>query len=240
MPRFVRLVHLAPVRPCGVNLLPILAATALLVAAAASHAQFGPSGTQGKDTSALHPPAGARVAIVEFADLECPACAKENPLLKAAAAQYKIPWVRHDFLIPGHVWSKDAALNARWFDANKGKAVGDEYRDQVFANQASIYSVIALRQFTEKFAQSHGAALPFAIDPQGKLIAGINADGDLGKRLGLNHTPTVYIVAVNGKGAPVTEVEHPDEDLYRIIEQALADTAAPASAKKSTKKTAGN
>ena len=54
------------------------------------------------DASGLRPPVGARVAIVEFDDLQCPACAAANPALKAAAAQYKIPWVRHDFLIPGH------------------------------------------------------------------------------------------------------------------------------------------
>ena len=33
-----------------------------------------------------------------------------------------------------------AAVNARWFDM-KSKAVGDEYRDKVFANQTSIYNL---------------------------------------------------------------------------------------------------
>jgi hypothetical protein len=34
------------------------------------------------DPSALKPPPGARVAIIEFEDLECPDCANANPLLK--------------------------------------------------------------------------------------------------------------------------------------------------------------
>ena len=131
------------------------------------------------DASALNPPAGARVAIVEFDDLECPTCADYNPLLKQAAANYKIPWVRHDFLIPYHTWSRAAAVDARWFDA-KSKALGDEYRDQVFANQSDIDNQGVLNQFTQKFAQSHGISLPFSLDPQGKLAAEVQADNDLG------------------------------------------------------------
>jgi protein-disulfide isomerase len=210
-----------------------LVSTALLAVACAAnaHAQFGaPSpGTQVHDTSALHPPAGARVAIVEFADMECPACALANPHVKQAVAQYKIPWVRHDFLIPGHIWSPTAAINARWFDS-KSKALGDEYRDEVFANQRSIYNLDVLRQFTEKFAQDHKIALPFAMDPQGKLAADIKADSELGRRTGVTQTPTIFIVTSNSKGAPFIEVQHPEQQLYQVIDQALADTASAAKA----------
>jgi protein-disulfide isomerase len=213
------------------------AATMLLLTSSA-HAQFGApaAGTQVKDASALHPPAGARVAIVEFADFECPACAHANPTVMAAAATYKIPWVRHDFLIPGHIWSTQAAVNARWFDLNKSKAVGEEYRNQLFANQASIYNLDALRQFTQKFAQSHGVQLPFALDPQGKLLAEVKADSEMGMRTGIHQTPTVFIVTANGKGAPFREVHSIDSDLYQTIDQALVDTAAP---KAPAKKAAG-
>src|SRR5579863_8801773 len=189
-----------PARLRRTSLKLALASAALLIAAAV-HAQSGASSpaTQVQDASALHPPAGARVAIVEFADLECPACAHANPILKQAAAQYKIPWERHDMLIPGHTWSAIAAVDARWFDL-KSKPLGDEYRDQVFANQSSIYNPEVLRQFTERFAQSHGVALPFAIDPQGKLAAAVKADTDLGQRIGVTVTPTIFIVTANSKG----------------------------------------
>jgi protein-disulfide isomerase len=175
------------------------------------------------DTSALKPPSGARVAIVEFDDLQCPLCAHVNPLLKQAAANYKIPWVRHDFLIPYHNWSRDAAAKARWFDV-KSRALGDEYRDQIFANQPDIYNVNVLNQFTQKFAQSHGIALPFAFDPQGKLDAAVQADTDLGKRTGIGATPTIFIVTANSKGPAYIQVLDPDRDLYRTIDRALADT----------------
>ncbi|MGO9339892.1 MAG: DsbA family protein [Terracidiphilus sp.] len=177
------------------------------------------------DASALHPPAGARVAIVEFDDLQCPACAAANPILKAAAAKYHIPWVRHDFLIPYHNWSRIAAINARWLD-QKSKALGDEYRDEVFANQASIYNPDSLAQFTQKFAQGHGVALPFAIDPQGKLAHEVDADVDLARRTGIKLTPTVFVVTAGGKGAPFTQVMNPAQQLYTTIDQAIADTAA--------------
>ncbi len=175
------------------------------------------------DASALHPPAGANVAIVEFSDLECPACAHANPLLMQAVAQYKIPWVHHDMLVPGHPWSPVAAVDARWFDT-KGNGLGDEYRNAVFANQIYIYNVNVLIQFTQKFAQDHHVTLPFSIDPEGKLEAAVKADTELGRRTGVQRTPTIFIVTAHSKGAPYIEVQHPDTDLYKTIDQALEDT----------------
>lgn len=202
----------------------------LLLALALAVAARSQTPIQVLDASALHPPAGARVAIIEFSDLQCPACAAANPILKAAAAQYKIPWVRHDFLIPTHNWSRNAAINARWFDL-KSKSLGDDYRDQLFANQRSIYNPDSLAQFTQKFAQSHGIALPFAIDPQGKLANDVNADVAIGQRTGIKSTPTIFIVTANGKGAPFTQVLNPAQQLYTAIDQAVADTTpAPKSA----------
>jgi protein-disulfide isomerase len=225
---FSRLASPASVRPARTGLFLGLAA-ALLVMAASAHAQFAvPSaGTQVLDTTALHPPAGARVAIVEFADMECPACAYANPFVKAAVAQYKIPWIRHDFIIPYHTWSPIAALNARWFDSIS-KALGGEYRDQVFANQSSIYNPDQLRQFTQKFADEHKIKLPFAMDPQGKLADAIKADSELGRRTGITATPAIFVVTSNSKGAPFIEVQHADTQLFQVIDQALADTASPA------------
>jgi hypothetical protein len=143
-------------------------------------------------------------------------------VLKAAAATYHIPWVRHDFPLPFHNWSMNAAVNARWFDL-KSKALGDEYRDAVFANQISITSPDVLAQFTQKFASDHGIALPFAIDPQGKLIAEVKGDYALGQRIGIEHTPTIWVVTANSKGAPFVEVVDRTK-LYQLIDQAIADT----------------
>ncbi len=199
----------------------------LSLAVLAIPAARGQNPIQVLDASALHPPAGARVAIVEFDDLQCPACAAANPALKAAAAQYKIPWIRHDYLIPYHNWSRNAAINARWFDA-KSKSIGDEYRDQVFANQRSIYNPDSLAKFTQQFAQSHGISLPFAIDPQGKLANDVNADVALAQSTGIKSTPTIFIVEAKGKDAHYKQVLNPAQELYTAIDQAIADTAPAA------------
>lgn len=205
------------------RLFRVLPAAALFFAVSV-YAQVGalPT-TQVHDTSALKPPPGSRVAIIEFADMECPYCAQVNPLLEQAVAKYKIPWVRHDYIIPSHAWSPRAAANARWFDT-ESKALGDAYRDAVSAKQPFIYNLMTLSLFTQEFAQSHGVKLPYSLDPQDKFSADVQADTDLGKRIGITHTPTIFIVTANSKGAPYTEVLDPEHDLNRAIGQALADT----------------
>lgn len=175
-------------------------------------------------SSVLKPPPGARVAIIEFADLECPMCSRENPTLKAAAGKYRVPWIRHDFPLQMHVWSFQAAVYARWFD-EQPKHLGNEYRDAVFANQINIETKDDLRQFTEKFAQQHGVALPFVIDPQGKLADAVKEDYNLGLRLGVHQTPTAWVVTDgSGGAAPYTEVTD-FNNLYSMLDEAIAQTS---------------
>jgi hypothetical protein len=74
-----------------------------------------------------------------------------------------------------------------------------------------------------------------AVDPMGKLTADVKADYALGLRIGIDHTPTVWIVASPTKGAPFMEVQTSMSNLYTTIDQALRDTkdaSAPAPAKK--------
>ena len=208
----------------------MLAAAVVFIAPVFSAAQaVPPAYTNVHDASPLKPPPGVRVAIFEFADLECPACAAANPVVKKAVAQYKIPWVRHDFLIPGHVWSPQAAVNARWFDA-QGKGLGDDYRDQVFANQQYIETRADLIRFTENFARYYKVNLPFAMDPQNKLMDAVQADVDLGKRVGIGKTPTVFVVVTTAKGPRYFESREPTHDLYQTIDEAMA-VAGPAPTK---------
>lgn len=201
----------------------LLGVAALLLALPAAQAQFSqPPTTPVHDPAALKPPPGAKVAMIEFYDLECPMCAETNPLLMQAEAKYHIPWVRHDFPIPGHPWSFQAAVYARWFDT-RSKDLGNQYRDEVFAHQQSIETRRQLLDFTQSFASSHGQQLPFMIDPQGKLAAEVNADADLGKRIGVEHTPTIWIVTSGGKAPPYKEVLD-NNQLFQMIDQALAET----------------
>jgi hypothetical protein len=193
--------------PRRASLLTAIAAFLAFFAVPAARAQFNaPATTPVHDPAALKPPAGANA----------------NFVLKDAAAKYNIPWIRHDFPLPFHPWSFQAAVNARWFDT-KSKKLGDDYRDAVFASQPSITSLDVLRQFTENFAKNHNVQLPFAIDPQGKLAAAVKADYALGQRIGIEHTPTIWVSTSNSKGAPFVEVVDRTK-LFQLIDQAIADT----------------
>lgn len=210
-------------RNLGIRAGLLMGLAAVLFAAPAARAQFsGPQTTPVHDPEALKPPPGAKVAIVEFEDMECPMCAETNPLLMQAQAKYHIPWVRHDFPIPGHPWSFQAAVYARWFDT-KSKDLGGSYRDAIFAAQRSIETRRQLIDFTQKFASDHGQQLPFMIDPQGKLTEEVKADAALGNRIGVEHTPTIWIVTAGGKGPQYREVLD-NNQLFHMIDQALADT----------------
>src|ERR1700719_1335992 len=101
----------------------------------------------------LRPPKGSQVALVVFEDLQCPQCGRVAPLLVQASKTYKIPLVQHDFPLPMHNWSFDAAVLARYFDSHS-KDVGNEFRDTVFAHQMEI-NPQNLHAFAEKFAADH-------------------------------------------------------------------------------------
>lgn len=182
--------------------------------------------SQFRDTSMLVPPAGAKVAIVEWEDLECPACAHAFPFIHMAIDHYKIPLVRHDFIIPGHMWSREAAIYARYMQDKISPDLATEYRREVFASQFKIASKDDLNRFTQEFVSKHGKQLPFVIDPTGELAKEVNADHALGEKLGLHETPTIIVVTSKG-WIQVKDVS----DLYQAIDQAEAMVAtAPAPA----------
>jgi protein-disulfide isomerase len=169
---------------------------------------------------ALRPPKGAQVAIVVFEDLQCPDCRRAAPLVKEAGRTYKIPVIRHDFPLPFHSWSYQAAINARYFDTHS-KDLGNEYRDYIFSNQLEV-TPQNLRAFTEKFAAEHKIDLPFVVDPDGKLAKLVDADKDLGKAINIQHTPTLYVVSNSRSGKPFVEVVDRSQ-LYALIDAMIRE-----------------
>jgi protein-disulfide isomerase len=177
-------------------------------------------GAQETVDSVLRPPKGAQFAIVVFEDLECPMCRRTAPLVEQASKAYKIPLVRHDFPLPMHPWSYEAAVIAHYFDSHS-KALGNEFRDYVFQNQLEI-DKSNLHGYAEKFAAAHKVDLPFVIDPNGKLAAEVNADRDIGKAIKLDHTPTVYIVSNKNPSRPYIEVKD-NNQLYSTIDAMMKE-----------------
>jgi protein-disulfide isomerase len=172
------------------------------------------------DTSMLVPPAGAKVAILEWEDLECPACAHAFPFVHMAIDHYHIPLVRHDFLIPGHIWSKEGAIYARYLQDKVSPDLATEYRREVFASQFKIASKDDLNRFTQEFFTKNGKQLPFVVDPSGQLAREVAADDDLGLKLALTETPTIIVATTKG-WIQVKDVS----DLYQAIDQAEAMVA---------------
>ncbi len=153
---------------------------------------------------ALRPPVGSKVAIVVFEDLECPDCARAAPLLQEISKSEKVPLVRHDFPLPKHDYSFDAAVIARYFDT-KSKKLGDGWREYVFSHQTAI-TPENLTKHAQDYANTNNTAMPFLLDPGGKLAAKVKADFALGQKIGIQHTPTIFVVSNKRKGEPFIEV----------------------------------
>lgn len=199
----------------------VLTALAFSLTAVSAKAQVAlPSSQQPdhfRDTSMLVPPPGAKVAIVEWEDLECPACAHAFPFVHMAVDHYKIPYVRYDFLIPGHIWSREGAIYARYLQDKVSPELATQYRREVFAAQFKFASKDDLNRFTQEFFTRNGKQLPFVIDPTGQLAREVEKDVALGNKLGLTETPTLVVVTPKG-WIQVKDVS----DLYQAIDQAEA------------------
>lgn len=170
------------------------------------------SAVAGADGSQVSLPAGIDLAIVIFEDLQCPDCARAHPQLLTASQSLKVPVVIHDFPITRHVWAFPAAILARWFTA-QSPALGVEFRSFVFEQQRDVRPD-NLRQFGEQFAARHGLVLPPDVDPDGKLQALVQADFDLGVKIGLEYVPLMFVIARDGKASRAVEVT----DLARLGE----------------------
>jgi protein-disulfide isomerase len=209
-------------RPIPTLRLASLAAAVLLAVSTTAHAQgaAGGQGDQFKDTSILKLPAGQRAAIFEMEDLECPACAHAAPIVHAAIERYKIPFLRYDFPLSQHIWSRDAAITARYLQDKVSPELAEQYRLDVFASQLSINSKEDLQNFTLSWFKKHGKTPPFALGPDSVFALEVQADQRLGERLGVQHTPTIIVIAPHG-WVQVVDVSQ----LYTVIDQALARTA---------------
>jgi protein-disulfide isomerase len=174
-----------------------------------------------KDTSMIKPPPGQKVAIYEFEDMECPACAAAHPTVVAATDHYKIPLVRKDFPWPFHVWSTDAAIWARYLQDKVSPGAAAEYRTAVFTSQPGIASKDDLMAFTRRYFQQHSLPVPFVLDPTGELRKEVFADKALGDSIGIRVTPTIFVCTDH----QWVQVTAPTE-LYQTIDEVESQVRA--------------
>jgi protein-disulfide isomerase len=222
--------RLKPLR--SVSTVALLVLSFAAVPALAQRSAPVDTGDTFKDTSFFHPPAGEKIAVIEFQDLECPACANAFPVVHGAIAHYGIPLYEKDFPLRQHIWSFDAAVWARFLQDKVSPKTADDYRGAVFAAQAGIASKDDMLAFTRRFFQSHRLQMPFVPDPTGVLTKEVVAERTLGEKIGLSHTPTI-IVCTQHEWVQVTNTQY----LYQTIDELLAKVggnAAKGSAVKHT------
>ena len=114
-------------------------------------------------------------------------------------------------------------------------------RSAVFAAQRLINSKDDLTQFTRRWMQQHGRAMPFVLDPRGTLAAEVKSDYNLGLRLNVTGTPTIVVVTRDKYQVVCGTKELKDATrLFPILKAAVAQTretpkqqAGPATRKRS-------
>jgi len=154
----------------------------------------------------------APVTIVEFSDYQCPFCARVNPTLDLVRNTYgdKVRIVFKDYPLPNHPEAPKAAEAARCAgEQNKYW----EMHDAMFANQRAL-AVPSLKQMARAIG-IEGGAFDSCLD-SGKHAAAVQAGSDLGNRMGVNSTPTLYI---NGRSVVGAQ---PFDAFRQIIDEELA------------------
>ncbi|MGC2745596.1 MAG: thioredoxin domain-containing protein, partial [Candidatus Angelobacter sp.] len=153
---------------------------------------------------------------------------KVYPVVWGAADAHKAPVVLHDFPLPMHNWAFEAAVWARYFDKTSAD-LGNEFRKFIYANQTQI-TRDNLLEWAKKFAAENKTAIPSDKDPDGKLSALVKADYLLGQRIGVEHTPTIWVVSNSGVSQPLVEEVKVREKLDRMIEDMFSKTQPAAAA----------
>jgi protein-disulfide isomerase len=156
--------------------------------------------------------ANAPVTIVEFSDYQCPFCARVNPTLDRVRQTYgdRVRIVFKDYPLPNHAQAPKAAEAARCAgDQNKYW----EMHDALFANQRALEEP-SLKQAARAIGID-GAKFDQCLD-SGKWAAAVRSGNELGERMGVNSTPTLYI---NGR-ALIGAM--PFENFKSIIDEELA------------------
>jgi protein-disulfide isomerase len=166
-------------------------------------------------TAAIDPVRGnpaAPITIVEFSDYQCPFCARVNPALARVRETYgdRVKIVFKDYPLPNHPQAPKAAEAAHCAGEQKKYW---EMHDAMFANQRAL-EVPALKQ-TARAIGLDGGAFDQCLD-SGKFTATVRAGNELGEKMGVNSTPTLYI---NGR---VLIGAMPFENFKAIIDEELA------------------
>jgi protein-disulfide isomerase len=169
-------------------------------------------------------PASAKVTVHEFADFQCPFCARAEDTMKQIAKAYgnRVRFVWHDLPLPFHEQALPAARAAREARKQKGDAAFWKLHDTLLADRTKL-----ARADLDADAQALGLDMTkwaAALDGDGAK-AEIDADGAAAEELGLNGTPSFVIVGAGARSG-YTVVGAQDFRAFRkLIERAQSESA---------------
>jgi protein-disulfide isomerase len=150
-------------------------------------------------------PAKAAVTIVEFSDMQCPHCQKAAAGIEQLLAQEpEAHFVFQNFPLPSHNWAEKAAGYVDCVGrASAGGASNDavwKFIQKTFDEQANITEANIdekLKAITTASGANGDEIAACAVKPDTKTR--IEASLALGKSVGVNGTPTLFI---NGRNVP--------------------------------------
>ena len=159
----------------------------------------------------------APVTIVEFADFQCPDCARMDASLEKVLPKFegKIRVVFRDFPLPYHAWAKHAAIAGRCvYSVNRDRYLS--YRTLVFQHQAEIAEGDSSKNLLDLAAKA-GAdreSVESCVEDK-SVLSRVETDFSEASELQIRITPMTYI---NGQG--IAGYIRP-EDLTSLIEACL-------------------
>ncbi len=164
-------------------------------------------------------PANAPVMIVEFSDLQCPHCKEANPTIERLLKEDpNVRFVSQNFPLPSHNWAEKAAEYADCV----GRASNDAYWkfvDGVFAAQEQITADNAddkLKGIADTAGVNGADIAACAAKPETQ--SRVEASIQLGKDLGVNSTPTLFV-----NGRPVGVASNNYDALKQLVDFAATD-----------------
>jgi protein-disulfide isomerase len=147
-------------------------------------------------------PSKAAVTIVEFSDMQCPHCAKASPQVEQLLAlEPDAHFVFQNFPLPSHDWAEKAAGYVDCVGRDSKDAVW-KFIAKTFEDQSNITQSNAdekLKAIATAAGANADEVAACAVKPDTK--ARIEASLALGKSVGVNGTPAVFINGRNAGGA---------------------------------------
>ena len=172
-----------------------------------------------------HGPATAPVTVVEFSDLQCPHCKAAHPILdKLLAEDTNVRIIYQNFPLPGHDWAEVAAGYADCIGRKSGSSNNDnfwKFVGAVFDAQSDITAANAAEKLSALADQSgeKGAEIA-ACASSPDTTARVQHSIALGKSVGVNGTPTVFI-----NGRTITSLASvPFDALKQLVDFAATDS----------------